>query len=320
MSALIEFVPNFSEGRDRVVLEDIAAAIASAPGARVLEIDADLHANRAVITCFAPPEAIVEAAARGVAQALTTIDMRRHHGVHPRLGAADVLPFVPWQGVTMHDAVLAAQGLGARVGALGVPGWFYGAAATAPHRRLLHEVRRGEWEGLAEKLLREPPDFGPNTPHPTGGGAAIGARDVLIAFNLCLNTQDVRLARRLARSLRELAGGLPAVRAIGWWHEGYGCAQVSTNLVDWRVTPPHVVVERLKVLAGELGLEVTGAELIGLLPLGALVAAADHYAPADSDAEARLHAAVSGLGLSQIRPFHPRAKVIQWALGGSEPL
>ncbi|MEY3209666.1 MAG: hypothetical protein RIT28_147, partial [Pseudomonadota bacterium] len=148
----------------------------------------------------------------------------------------------------------------------------------------------------------------------------IGARDVLIAFNLCLNTQDVRLARRLARSLRELAGGLPAVRAIGWWHEGYGCAQVSTNLVDWRVTPPHVVVERLKVLAGELGLEVTGAELIGLLPLGALVAAADHYAPADSDAEARLHAAVSGLGLSQIRPFYPRAKVIQWALGGSEPL
>lgn len=318
MSALIEHVPNFSEGRDHAVLEDIAAAIHSAPGARVLELDADPYANRAVITCFAPPEAVVEAAARGVAEAVRRIDMRQHRGVHPRLGAADVLPFVPWRGVTTTDAVAAAQALGDRVGALGVPGWFYGAAATAPHRRLLHEVRRGEWEGLGEKLLREPPDFGPNTPHPTAGGAAIGARDVLIAFNLCLNTQDLRLARRLARSLRELAGGLPAVRAIGWWHEGYGCAQVSTNLVDWRVTPPHVVVERLKVLAGELGLEVTGAELIGLMPLGALQAAADFYAPAD--AEARLHAAVSGLGLDTVRPFHPRAKVIEWALGGSEPL
>lgn len=315
---LIECVPNFSEGRQRGVLDDIAAALDSVPGARVLDVDPDAGVHRTVMTVIGAPEAVLEAMFRGAREAVRLIDMRRHHGAHPRMGAADVVPFVPWSGVEMGAVVELARRFGARVGTeLGLPGWFYGEAATLPARRLLHAVRRGEWEGLEAKFQRWTADFGPQQPHPSAGASAVGARGVLVAFNVNLRAEGdaVAVARRVAASLRELGEpgrpALPALRAIGWYSELHHTAQVSMNLVDWRVTPPHVAYEAVRAAAESLGATVAGSELVGMIPREPLLLAGAFYARAGEDP---VQAAIRGLGLNSVKDFDPRRKTIEWAL------
>ncbi len=297
---LIECVPNFSVGRDAGVIRSIAEAIAGTPGVRLLHVDPEHDTNRCVMTFFGNPESCVEAATRGAITAARLIDMRTHQGTHPRMGAADVIPFVPWSA-SMQMAELCARECAKNLAAVGLGGWFYGFDG-----RSAHQVRRGEFEGLAE---REPCDFG--QPHPTAGASAVGARRVLIAWNVNLRSTDVLIARRIARRVRESNGGLPGVRALGWESPSYGCAQVTTNLVDWRQVPPHVVFESVRRHAQELGTDAAGCELVGMIPLGALEEAGRFY---DGAPDRLVNVAVHALGLRSVKPFEPSHQVIEYAL------
>ncbi len=271
--ALIECVPNFSEGRRPEVIARLADAVRSVPGVRLLDVSADPDHNRTVLTFAGRGEAVGEAAYRAAAVAVAEIDLRVHTGVHPRIGAVDVVPFVPLYGASMEDCVALARTLGARVAAdLGVPVYLYGEAASTPGRRTLPAIRRGGFEGLRE-AIGEPdrrPDMGPARVHPTAGACAVGARGVLIAFNVDLATTDVGIARAVARAVRESGGGLPAVQAMGVWLPSRGVAQVSMNLLDYRRTPLLVAFDRVRVEAAALGAEVAAGELIGCAPREAL--------------------------------------------------
>lgn len=272
---VIEAVPNFSEGRRMEVVDAIAQAIC-APGVHLLHRTSDRDHNRSVLTVAGSPEAVVEGLFRAIGVAAARIDLRVHRGVHPRLGAADVVPLVPIRGVTLETCVLLARELGARVGAeLGLPVYLYESAASRPERRNLAHVRAGEYEALVEEihLPRRRPDFGPARVGPAGA-VIIGARPFLIAFNVFLQSADVSIARAIARSIRESSGGLPAVKALGLLVEGQ--AQVSMNLVDFRVTPPHRAVQAIRAEAARHGVAVDRSELIGLLPQDALLDAAAH--------------------------------------------
>jgi glutamate formiminotransferase/formiminotetrahydrofolate cyclodeaminase len=338
---LVECVPNFSEGRDRSVIEAIADAMRSVPGVSVLDVDPGADTNRTVYTFVGPPDAAVEAAFRAMEVACDRIDMSRHHGEHPRIGAADVTPFVPLSGVTMDDCVQLARRLGDRVGReLEVPVYLYEAAATRPARKSLPNIRSGEYEGLAAKL-QDPawqPDFGPARFNARTGAFIIGARPFLIAFNVNLNTRDARLATEIALRLREsgrlkkgpdgnkvigpdgqperIPGKLKEVKATGWYIEDYGQAQVSMNLTDFRVTPVHVALEAVREEARSLGLIVTGSELVGLIPKDALLDAGRYYLAAQGRSwgvpERELIAiAILSMGLSQLTPFDPAKKIIE---------
>ena len=278
MKQLVECVPNFSEGRRQEVIDQITAAIAQSPGAQLLDVQSDLAHNRSVVTMLGPPQAVVEAAFRSMAMASQLIDMDHHRGEHPRMGATDVVPFVPVRGVTMQDCVALARQLGERVGAeLGIPVYLYEEAATRPERRNLAAVRRGEYEGLREEIATNPdraPDFGPAAMG-AAGATAIGARPPLIAFNVYLNTGDVGAARAIAKAVRHSSGGLRFVKALGLLVEGQ--AQISMNLTDYRHTPIHRVLELIRVEAARYGLAVTHSEVVGLLPAEALVDAAQFY-------------------------------------------
>jgi len=275
---IVECVPNFSEGRRQEVIDRIVAAMTQAPDARVLDIQSDVDHNRSVITLVGDPEAVLQAAFQGVAAAALLIDMDHHHGAHPRMGATDVVPFVPVQGVTMDDCVALARRLGERVGAeLGIPVYLYEEAATRPERRNLADVRRGEYEGLKAEISTDPsraPDFGP-AHMGTAGATAIGARPPLIALNVYLNTADVAPAKAIAKAVRYSSGGLRFVKALGLLVEGQ--AQVSMNLTDYRQTPIHRVVEMIRAEAARLGLTITRCEVVGLLPAQALFDAAQFY-------------------------------------------
>jgi len=278
MRKIVECVPNFSEGRRKEVIDQIAEAIASVPGAHVLDVQSDADHNRTVMTFAGEPEAVEEAAFRGIEEAAELIDMNLHRGEHPRMGAADVVPFVPIKNVTMEDCVAIAQRLGERVGRkLDIPVYLYEKAATRPERRNLAEVRRGEYEGIKAEIATRPerePDFGPR--HVGKAGAtAIGARPPLIAFNVYLNTDDVEVAKAIARAVRHSSGGLRYVKALGLLVKGQ--AQVSMNLTDYRQTPVHRVVEMIRREAGRYGVSVVESELIGLIPNEALVKAAEFY-------------------------------------------
>jgi len=274
---LVECVPNFSEGRRREVVDAIAAAIAAVPEAKVLDIEMDADHNRSVITFIVTPERAVEAAFAGARKAVELIDMEKHRGEHPRLGAMDVCPFVPTFGVTMEEAVAMARSLGERIGKeLQVPVYYYEAAATRPERKNLPDVRKGEYEGLKAEIATNPerkPDAGPAVMHPTAGAFVIGARPPLIAFNVNLATSDLHLAKQIAKAVRERDGGLPAVRALGMDLRDRGIVQVSMNLVDYTRTPPHVAFLAVKAEAAKRGVEIVGSEIVGLLPLAAVVAA-----------------------------------------------
>jgi len=271
---IIECVPNFSEGRDLRVVARIAEALTSVHGVALLDQTSDWDHNRSVLTLAGPPDAVIEAAFRGIQQAVVLIDLSRHGGVHPRIGAADVIPLVPIAGTSLEFCAGLAKGLGERVWReLHVPVFLYEAAARRPERVNLANVRRGLFEALREEVRRNPervPDFGDAALHPTAGACVIGARKFLIAFNINLNTADLEVARRIARKIRASSGGLPAVKALGLRLESRGQAQVSTNLTDFEVTPLCAVVEAVRTEAAQCGVRIASTELIGLIPRAAL--------------------------------------------------
>jgi glutamate formiminotransferase/formiminotetrahydrofolate cyclodeaminase len=320
---IVECVPNFSEGRDPDVIEAIAAALRTAPGCTLLDVDPGRSTNRTVYTFVGTKAAVVEGALRAARVARQRIDMRRHKGEHPRMGALDVCPFVPVAGVTMAECIACARELGRRLAEeLGVPIFLYEAAAAAPHRTALKDIRAGEYEGLADKLTRPEwaPDFGPAAFVPEWGATATGARDFLIAYNVnVLGTKEQ--AHRIALNVREQGRGpgepgrLPKVKGIGWWVDEYGLAQVSMNLDDFRVTPPHLAYEACVEEARALKVGVAGSELVGLIPRQALLAAADFYIAREGlfilDEKQKIRLAVERLGLSSVTPFVPEKRVIE---------
>jgi glutamate formiminotransferase len=281
MTEIVECVPNFSEGRRKEVVDAIANAIASVPGVRLLDTEMDPNHNRSVITFIGDRSAVAEGAFQGAKAAVARIDMNTHRGEHPRVGALDVLPFVPILGVTMEDCVVLARSVGKRIAEeLQVPVYLYEAAATRPDRKALPDVRRGEYEGLKLAIETDPdrkPDFGPSKLHPTAGACIVGARPVLIAWNVNLGTPDVRVAKRIAKAIRESDGGLPAVRAKGFELADRGLVQVSMNMTDYHKTSLVQAFEAIRALAAKEGVEVVESEIIGLVPIDAILAGATQY-------------------------------------------
>jgi glutamate formiminotransferase/formiminotetrahydrofolate cyclodeaminase len=341
MTKLIECVPNFSEGRDRGIIDAITGEIAKVAGATLLDVDPGEATNRTVVTFVATPEALVEAAFSAIRKAAELIDMRRHSGAHARQGATDVCPFVPVCGVTVEECVELANKLAARVGEeLRIPVYLYELAATRPERRSLSEIRVGEYEALAEKLKKPEwkPDHGPAEFSATAGATVIGVRPFLIAYNINLNTRDTSLAKDIALTIRErgrakrdAAGkkmrdaegnlvrepGFPNCRATGWFIEEYGRAQVTMNLTDYTVTPVHVVFDRVVQLATELGVRVTGSEIVGLVPKEAMLQAGRHYLRKQGQTtgvneQELIDIAVLSLGLAEVAPFEPAQKIIEY--------
>ncbi len=343
---LIECVPNFSEGRDRAVIDAIAAEISRTEGAVLLDVDPGEATNRTVVTFVGTPEAVEEAAFRAIRRASLLIDMTKHRGEHPRIGATDVCPFVPVEGATMEDCVAIARRLGKRVGdELGIPVYLYEAAATRPDRRSLADIRQGEYEGL-EARMREGhvPDFGPSEFNPRSGATVIGAREFLIAWNVNLNTRDRKLANAVAQAIREKGrpkrtpdgkvvkdetgntvfepGRFRECRAVGWVIPEYGRAQVSINLTNFRITPLHEVFEACCEEAASLGLRVTGSELVGLIPREAILAAGDHFLRKQGKTTGvpereRVHHAILSLGLAELGPFDPAERILEYRYRGA---
>lgn len=269
MAALVECVPNFSEGRDPAVIEAIASRIRSVPGAHVLDTTMDTDHHRSVITFAGAPEAVLAAAIEAAGEAAARIDLNRHHGVHPRIGAIDVLPFVPVQDVAMSDCVELAVRAGEAIWSrFRVPSYLYEFAARRPGHRNLADVRKGQFEGLRNG--ERPPDIGGPAFHPTAGAVAIGARKFLIAYNVNLAGADVSVAKEIARRVRASSGGLLCVKALGLGLETAGFAQVSMNLTDFEVTPIRVAFDAVAREAESLGARVLESELIGLAPAAAL--------------------------------------------------
>jgi len=303
---LVEVVSNFSEGRRREVVDRLAAAVVSVPGAYLLDRTSDPDHNRSVLTLAGAPEAAFEAMDRAVGVAVDEIDMERHTGEHPRIGAVDVVPFVPLGDMAMAEAVELARAFGSRVAEhYGLPVYLYAAAATRPERVRLADVRRGQYEGL-KSAIGEPgrqPDFGPARMHPTAGAVAVGARPFLIAWNINLDSADVELAKRIARRVRESGGGLPRVQANGFWIEERRRAQVSMNLLDFSVTPIWRVWETVAAEAAQDGVTLAESELVGLAPLASFLDVAAHAGVPDSRTLAdRLAAAATSIRLRDFSP------------------
>lgn len=390
---VVECVPNFSEGRDRAKIDQISQAIASVAGVRLLDVDVGADTNRTVVTFVGAPEAVLEAAFRAIAKAAQILDMSTHHGAHPRIGATDVCPLVPVSGITLQECAALSRTLAARVGReLDIPVYLYEAAATRAERKNLATIRKGEYEGLADKLADPDwaPDFGPAKFNAGAGATVIGAREFLVAYNITLNTRDKALATDIAFELREKgrvarapsgsavygkgailtyregafpcgncafvgatlqatadhcrhehgydlaellaandldvakgvvgqkvyrAGKFLFCKAIGWYVEEYRRAQISINLTNYRVTPPHVVLDEARRLAAERGLVVTGSEVVGLVPFPALYEAGRHYLRAQGKSPFVpvadvLEAAVFSMGLADVQPFDLKKKVL----------
>ena len=278
---LVECVPNFSEGRRPEVLDAIVGAMTAVDGVRLLDSEMDADHNRAVVTIVGEPEAVLEGAFRGMAKAAETIDLTTHEGEHPRMGATDVVPFVPVKDVTMDDCVELARRLGERVGKeLEIPVFLYESAATRPARQNLAKVRKGQFEGLRDEMGTNPdrePDFGPNRIHPTAGATAIGARPFLVAYNINLGTTDLSVAKTIAKAIRHSSGGLRHVKAMGFAIKDRNIVQVSINMVNFKGTPLFRVFEMVKSEAERYGVPVIGSEVVGLVPADALVDCAEFY-------------------------------------------
>jgi glutamate formiminotransferase/formiminotetrahydrofolate cyclodeaminase len=350
MTPIVECVPNFSEGRSPATIEAIAAVIRAVDGVSLLDIDPGEATNRTVMTMVGAPEPVLEAAFAAIKRASELIDMRRHSGAHPRMGATDVCPFVPVSGITMAECADLARRLGERVGReLSIPVYLYEAAASRPERQNLATIRAGEYEGLAEKLAdpQWAPDYGPTDGPLTAGATVIGARPFLIAFNVNLNTTETKRAMKVAALIREKGilrkddnneivrdeegkgirdpGMFPCVKAIGWYIEEYGRCQVSINFTDYTVSPPHIVVDAIRRVADQEGLVVTGSELVGLIPLDAMLAAGRHYLrrqglnPGAPEAEL-IEVAVRSLGLRDLGPFDPDERIIERRIRRDGPL
>ncbi|MEI6854158.1 MAG: glutamate formimidoyltransferase, partial [Bacteroidota bacterium] len=347
MKQLVECVPNFSEGNDMGIIKQITDQMETVEGVKLLDVDPGKATNRTVVTIVGEPNAVVEAAFRGIKKAAEIIDMSKHKGEHPRMGATDVCPFVPISGITMEETVVYARKLAEKVGnELDIPVYCYENAAFNPERRNLANCRSGEYEGLSKKLV-DPhwkPDFGPAKFNPGAGATAVGARDFLVAYNINLNTTSTRRANAVAFDIREkgrpmregnsvtgkimkdadgkqinIPGSLKACKAIGWFIEEYGIAQVSINLTNIRITPVHVAFEESCKKALERGMRVSGSELVGLIPLKAMLDAGKYFLKKQqrsvgvSDDEV-IKIAVKSLGLDDLKPFNPREKIIEYVL------
>ncbi len=307
MPGLVESVPNISEGRRPEVVDELAAAVTATSGAHLLDRTSDASHNRSVLTIAGEADSVVSALERVVEIAVREIDMERHAGEHPRIGAVDVVPFVPLEGTTMEDCVELTRGFGGRIAKrFDLPVYLYAEAATRTDRVLLKDVRRGQYEGLKREIDQHgrQPDFGPSRMHPTAGAVAVGARPFLIAWNINLASPDRDLAVRIARRVRESGGGLPKVQANGFVIEELGQAQVSMNLLDFAVTPIWLVWETVAEVAAEDGVELAESELVGLAPLAALLAIADRAgAPEDAPVQERLAAAAAAVRLRDFSPL-----------------
>jgi glutamate formiminotransferase / 5-formyltetrahydrofolate cyclo-ligase len=317
---LIESVPNVSEGRRPEVIDRLAAALTAGPGAYLLDRTSDVSHNRSVFTIAGEVGPVTDALERLVATALEEIDMETQTGEHPRIGAVDVVPFVPLFGSTMDDCIADARAFGARIAErFALPVYLYAAAATRPDRVRLPDVRRGQYEGLKVEigLPERAPDFGPARTHPRGGAIAVGARPFLVAWNINLESRDLDLAKAIAASIRESSGGLPAVQAKGFWIEEVGCAQVSMNLLDTARTPIWRAWETVTAAAAAAGVEPRESELIGLAPLAAFMDVADHASvAADLPAEERVLAAGRFLRLRDAVPAMALELRLRAATGG----
>lgn len=352
MPRIIECVPNFSEGRDPAVIRSIATAIEGVEGAALLDVDPGKATHRTVFTFAGEPRAVLDAAVAAAKVGTELIDMRSHRGEHPRFGALDVCPLVPVAGVSMDETVELARKLGKRLAdEVGLTIYCYENAATSQQRRNLAEVRAGQYEGLPDKLANPAwqPDFGPTEFNPRSGATAVGARDFLVAYNINLNTTSTRRANAIAFDVREkgriqregnpltgpivrddagqpvyLPGSLRAVKAIGWYIEEYGIAQISMNLTDVGVTPVHIAFDEVCRRAEARGLRVTGSELVGLVPLESMLEAGRHYLRKQQrslgipDGEI-LKIAVKSMGLDDLKPFDPEEKVIEYKLASLMP-
>ncbi|HMS86447.1 MAG TPA: glutamate formimidoyltransferase [Nitrospira sp.] len=306
MDQIVECVPNFSEGRDRATIQALIEAVTSTAGVVLLDHSADMDHHRSVLTFCGTPEAVFDAAMRAVRTATDRIDLRSHTGAHPRVGATDVVPFIPIKGTTMDDCIQLATRLGEQVGReLEIPVFLYERAATRTHRAPLEAVRRGGLEGLALRMTSDPewaPDFGPPRLHRSAGAIVIGARPLLIAFNVNLRSQNIAIARSIAKTVRQSNGGLPFVKAIGVELTSRGMVQVSMNLTDYQQTPIQSAFQAVKTEAEKHGIAISGSELIGLIPQAAVE-----------------HAAVASLQLERFDPSHILERRIATAMEAKDP-
>jgi len=274
MASIVECVPNFSEGRRKEVIDAIVLSMRSVPDIKILDVETDPDHNRTVVTLIGNKDNIQEAAFRGAKTASELIDLNKHRGQHPRMGALDVLPFVPISGVTMKECIDIADRVGSRIGTeLGIPVFLYESAAKRPERVNLEDVRRGEFEGLRDAIPKDDsryPDYGPRRVHPTAGAVAVGARMPLVAFNVNLKSSDLTIAKAIAKKIRTSSGGFPKVKALGLMLAAKGVVQVSMNLTDYTVTGIPTVFEAIREEAEERGVEIMESEIIGLIPLDAL--------------------------------------------------
>lgn len=280
MRKLVECIPNFSEGRRPEVIAEILEVIRKTAGVRVLDCSSDISHNRSVITFLGSPDDVKSAAFQAAARAKELIDLNTHRGEHPRMGAVDVIPFVPIEGVSMDECVDLARQLGSEIAdKLDIPVYLYEAAATRPERKNLADVRRGEFEGLRESIVlaERKPDFGPARVHPTAGAVAVGARPPLIAYNINLATSDIGIAKKIAKSIRGSSGGYPSIKALGVMLEDRGTVQVSINVCNYHEVSLPRVFETVKCEAARYGVSVSGSEIVGLVPQEALVDAAEFY-------------------------------------------
>jgi len=351
MKQIIECVPNFSEGRDMDLIRQITAEIEEVEGARLLDVDPGRATNRTVVTFVGEPGPVIEAAFRAVRKAMSLIDMGKHAGEHPRFGATDVCPLVPVAGISMEETVDYTRKLAQRIGEeLGIPVYCYENAALIEQRRNLAHVRSGEYEGLKEKLATREgkPDFGPSNFLSRTGAIAVGARDFLVAYNINLNTTSTRRANAIAFDVRErgrvkrdgdpltgkvvkdkdgnpvmIPGSLKSVKAIGWYIEEYGVAQISMNLTNISITPVHIAYDEVFSKADARGIRVTGSELVGLIPLDAMLDAGRYFLKKQqrstgvSDAEL-IKIAVKSMGLDELYPFKPEEKIIEYMISQGE--
>lgn len=308
---LVECVPNFSEGRDKEKIEQIADAIGKE--AKLLNVESDVDHNRTVITFAGKPKQVLKAAYKGIEKAVELIDMTKHKGAHPRIGAADIVPFVPLEGATMEDCIKLANKLGKKAGKLGIPIYLYAEAAKKEERKLQSNIRQGEYEGLEEKMkLKEwEPDYGPKKFNPKSGATIIGARNILIAYNVYLSTPDLGLARYISKTIRESSGGFKKLQAKGMLIQELNLAQVSMNFLDYETTGLHTVYDKISELAEG---RIKGSELIGLMPKQALIDAGKHYNPNEKEEAEIINKAIEKLGLGNIKPFDKNKKIIEYML------
>lgn len=280
MAKLMECIPNISEGRRLDLVEEFADIVRAVPGVTLIDYSSDASHNRSVFTFLGDPDQVMEAAFRFAQHAVEKIDLRVHEGEHPRMGAVDVIPFVPIRDMDMAECVELSKKLGERLAKeLDLPVFLYEESASAPHRKNLAAIRKGQFEGMAAKVLEDQwhPDFGGNRIHPSAGVVAVGARQPLIAFNINLDTSDVGIAKKIAKIIREKDGGFRAVKALGVMLEERNIAQVSINMCDYKQTPLYRVLEFVRFEAARYGVHVVGTEIIGLAPMMAFVDAADYY-------------------------------------------